>query len=126
MKSLAELAALRQKSLDKLNMRNEDSERQRIVVGMATCGIAAGARPVMNTFVEEVNKRNLTDVAVSMTGCMGMCVLEPMVDVYDTKGNKTTYVHMDPEKAKRVIAEHIVNGQPVTEFMITAEEANNA
>ena len=101
MKSVAELAALRQKSLDRLNMRNEESERERIVVGMATCGIAAGARPVMNTFVEEINTRNLNDVSVGMTGCMGMCVLEPMVDVYDKEGNKTTYVHMTPEKATK-------------------------
>jgi NADP-reducing hydrogenase subunit HndB len=126
MKSLAELAALRQKSLDRLNMRNEESERERIVVGMATCGIAAGARPVMNTFVEEINTRNLNDVSVGMTGCMGMCVLEPMVDVYDKEGNKTTYVHMTPEKAKRVVAEHIVNGQPVVEFTIAGEQDNQA
>ncbi|MBR2735960.1 MAG: (2Fe-2S) ferredoxin domain-containing protein [Firmicutes bacterium] len=126
MKSLAELAALRQKSLDRLNMRNEESERERIVVGMATCGIAAGARPVMNTFVEEINTRNLNDVSVGMTGCMGMCVLEPMVDVYDKEGNKTTYVHMTPEKAKRVVAEHIVNGKPVVEFTIAGEQDNQA
>jgi NADP-reducing hydrogenase subunit HndB len=126
MKSLAELAALRQKSLDKLNMRNEDSERGRIVVGMATCGIAAGARPVMNTFVEEINTRNLSDIAVGMTGCMGMCVLEPMVDVYDKDGNKTTYVHMTPEKARRVVAEHIVNGQPVVEYTIAGDETDKA
>ena len=122
MKSLAELAALRQKSLDKLKMRNEDSERGRIVVGMATCGIAAGARPVMNTFVEELNTRNLSDISIGMTGCMGMCVLEPMVDVYDKEGNKTTYVHMTPEKVKRVVAEHIVNGQPVVEYTVAGEE----
>ncbi|MDD7409380.1 MAG: (2Fe-2S) ferredoxin domain-containing protein [Anaerovoracaceae bacterium] len=121
MKSLAELAELRQKSLDKLNMRNTDT-RERIVVGMATCGIAAGARPVMNTFVEEINTRHLEDVSVGMTGCMGMCALEPMVDVYDEKGNKTTYIHMTPEKAKRVVAEHIVNGQPVEEYTIGAEQ----
>lgn len=126
MKSLAELAALRQKSLDRLNMRSEESERERIVVGMATCGIAAGARPVMNAFVEEVNKRNLNDVSVGMTGCMGMCVLEPMVDVYDKEGNKVTYVHMTPEKARRVIAEHIVNGKPVVEYMSGGEEENKA
>lgn len=126
MKSLAELAALRKKSLDKLNMRNDDSERERIVVGMATCGIAAGARPVMNTFVEEVNKRELEDVTVGMTGCMGMCVLEPMVDVYDKDGNKTTYVHMTPEKARRVVAEHIVNGKPVVEYTVAGENAEKA
>ena len=108
-----------------MNMRNTDT-RERIVVGMATCGIAAGARPVMNTFVEEVNKRHLGDVSVGMTGCMGMCALEPMVDVYDADGTKTTYIHMTPEKAKRVVAEHIVNGQPVEEFTITAKDQNNA
>ena len=107
-------------------MRNEDSERGRIVVGMATCGIAAGARPVMNAFVEELNTRNLADVTVGMTGCMGMCALEPMVDVYDKEGNKTTYVQMTPERAKRVVAEHIVNGQPVAEYTIAGQEANKA
>ncbi len=122
MKSLAELAELRQKSLDRLNMRNTDSGK-RIVVGMATCGIAAGARPVMNAFTEEIGKRNLSDVSVGMTGCMGMCVLEPIVDVYDADGRKTTYIHMDAEKAVRVVAEHIVNGQPVEEFTIAADNA---
>nr|MCR4601475.1 (2Fe-2S) ferredoxin domain-containing protein [Clostridia bacterium] len=91
MKSLAELAELRQKSLDKINLR-EEGNRKRVVVGMATCGIAAGARPVMNTFSEEIDKRKITDTIVEMTGCMGMCVLEPMVDVFDEDGNKTTYV----------------------------------
>lgn len=120
MKSLAELAELRQKSLDKINLR-EEGHRKRVVVGMATCGIAAGARPVMNTFSEEIDKRKITDTIVEMTGCMGMCVLEPMVDVFDEDGNKTTYVHMTPEKAQRVVAEHIVNGKPVAEFTIANE-----
>lgn len=120
MKSLAELAELRQKSLDKINLR-EEGNRKRVVVGMATCGIAAGARPVMNTFSEEIDKRKITDTIVEMTGCMGMCVLEPMVDVFDEDGNKTTYVHMTPEKAQRVVAEHIVNGKPVAEFTIANE-----
>lgn len=120
MKSLAELAALRQKSLDKINLR-EGENRKRIVVGMATCGIAAGARPVMNTFSEELEKRKVSDAVVEMTGCMGMCVLEPMVDVFDEDGSKTTYVHMTPEKAQRVVAEHIVNGKPVAEFTIANE-----
>jgi NADP-reducing hydrogenase subunit HndB len=121
MKSLAELAALRQKSLDKINMRDGETHK-RIVVGMATCGIAAGARPVMNAFTDELAKRNLNDVTVGMTGCMGMCALEPMVDIYDEKGNKTTYVKMNPEKVARVVAEHVVNGQPVSEYTVTAEQ----
>lgn len=121
MKSLAELAALRQKSLDKINMRDGQTHK-RIVVGMATCGIAAGARPVMNAFTDELAKRNLNDVTVGMTGCMGMCALEPMVDIYDENGNKTTYVKMTPEKVARVVAEHVVNGQPVSEYTVTAEQ----
>ena len=120
MKSLAELAELRQKSFDKINMRDGEAKK-RVVVGMATCGIAAGARPVMNAFIEELKKRNNNDVQDGMTGCMGMCALEPMVEIYDAEGNKTTYVHMSPEKAVRVVAEHLVNGKPVTELTIANE-----
>ena len=77
----------------------------RVIVGMATCGIAAGARPVMTAFVEELNKRNMTDVTVTMTGCIGVCRLEPIVEVIDKDGNKTTYVKMTPEKAVRIVAD---------------------
>ena len=120
MKSLAELAELRQKSLNKKNMRDGESKK-RVIVGMATCGIAAGARPVMNTFIEELKKRNINDIQVEMTGCMGMCALEPMVDIFDDEGNKTTYVKMSPEKVVRVVAEHLVNGKPVSELTIANE-----
>lgn len=121
MKTLAELEAIRQKTLDSVNLRREH-EGTRVVVGMATCGIAAGARPVMLAFVEEVKKRNLSNVTVAQTGCIGMCRLEPMVDVYMPGKEKVTYVHMTPEKVGRVVAEHIVNGRPVTEFTIGAAE----
>ena len=120
MKSLAELAELRQKSLNKINMRDGESKK-RVIVGMATCGIAAGARPVMKTFIEELKKRNINDIQVEMTGCMGMCALEPMVDIFDDEGNKTTYVKMSPEKVVRVVAEHLVNGKPVSELTIANE-----
>jgi len=123
MKSLAELEAIRQKTLNRINLRKEDkSEAVRIVVGMATCGIAAGARPVMLGFMEEVSKRGLSHVTVSQTGCIGMCRLEPMVDVYMPGQEKVTYVHMSPEKVARVVAEHIVNGRPVEEYTIGATE----
>jgi NADP-reducing hydrogenase subunit HndB len=126
-KSIAELEAIRKKTLDQINMRtNKDGIR--IVVGMATCGIAAGARPVMNAFVEEIGKRQLRDVTVSMTGCIGVCRLEPIVDVFDADGTKVTYVKMTPEKAARVVAEHIVNGRVCRDFTIGAveEEENKA
>jgi len=123
MKSLAELEAIRQKTLSRINLRKDDeNERVRVVVGMATCGIAAGARPVMLSFMEEAEKRGLNHVTVSQTGCIGMCRLEPMVDVYLPGKEKVTYVHMNPEKVARVVAEHIVNGRPVVEYTIGATE----
>ena len=123
MKSMAELEAIRQRTLQRINLRKEDeSENIRVVVGMATCGIAAGARPVMMGFMDEINKRGLSHVTVSQTGCIGMCRLEPMVDVYLPGKEKVTYVHMTPEKVGRVVAEHVVNGRPVTEYTIGAAE----
>ena len=123
MKSMAELEAIRQRTLQRISLRKEDeSENVRVVVGMATCGIAAGARPVMLGFMDEINKRGLSQVTVSQTGCIGMCRLEPMVDVYVPGKEKVTYVHMTPEKVGRVVAEHIVNGRPVTEYTIGAAE----
>ena len=123
MKSLAELEAIRQRTLERINLRREDeSENIRVVVGMATCGIAAGARPVMMEFMNEINKRSLKEVTVSQTGCIGMCRLEPMVDVIMPGQEKVTYVHMTPEKVGRVVAEHIVNGRPVEEYTIGAAE----
>ena len=118
MKSLAELAAIREKMKDKVAIR-EGNNGLRIVVGMATCGIAAGARPVLNTFVEEIAKENLTDKAtVSQTGCIGICQYEPVVEVYEQGKEKITYVKITPDKAKRIVAEHIKGGNVVTEYTI--------
>lgn len=122
MKSLAELQEIRNRALNQVNLRKEREEGIRVVVGMATCGIAAGARPVLNAFVQEVEKRNLTDVTVTQTGCIGMCRLEPIVEVYVPGEEKVTYVHMTEEKAARVVAEHIANNRPVAEYTIGAAE----
>lgn len=121
MKSIAELEEIKKKTLEQMSIR-EKNERMRVVVGMATCGIAAGARPVMNAFLEELKKRNITDVKVTMTGCIGACRLEPIVEVIDEKGDKVTYVKMTPEKAVRVVAEHIVNGRVCLDYTVGAEE----
>ena len=120
MKSLAELAAIRARMMDQVNLRKDDNVDTRVVVGMATCGIAAGARPVMLAFIEELKKRGIENVTVAQTGCVGMCRLEPMVEVYVKDQEKVTYVHMDPDKVARVVGEHIVNGKPVDEFTIGA------
>ncbi|WP_352418565.1 (2Fe-2S) ferredoxin domain-containing protein [Proteiniborus sp.] len=121
MKSLEELKKIRDEALEKIDLRTQNSNT-RIVVGMATCGISAGARPVLMTLVEEVNKRKLDDVTVTQTGCIGVCRLEPIVEVYRKGEEKVTYVNMDPEKAKKVVLEHIVNGRIVTEYTIGAQE----
>ena len=120
MKSLAELAAIRARMMDQVNLRKDDNVDTRIVVGMATCGIAAGARPVMLAFIEELKKRGIENVTVAQTGCVGMCRLEPMVEVYVKDKEKVTYVHMNPDKVARGVGEHIVNGKPVDEFTIGA------
>ncbi len=120
MKSLAELAAIRERMQSKVNLR-ENLGTMRIVIGMATCGISAGARPVLNAFVEGVAKEGLTAKAtVVQTGCIGICQYEPVVEVYEGE-NKTTYVRMTPEKAAEVIEEHIKNGRVVTKYTIGAE-----
>ncbi|MDK2992897.1 MAG: NADP-reducing hydrogenase subunit HndB [Clostridiales bacterium] len=115
--TLEELNKIREKAQEKMNLR-QSQNATRVVVGMATCGIAAGARPVMLKFMEEIQKRGLTDVIVSQTGCVGVCRLEPIVDIYRPNEDKVTYVKMTPEKVSRVVAEHIVNGHPVTEYTI--------
>ena len=118
MKSLAELQAIRDKMKGAINMREENGDKIRVVVGMATCGIAAGARPVLNKFTEEVAKRNLLNVSVTQTGCIGICQYEPVVEVFTPDGQKTTYVKMTPEKAVKVVADHLVNGNVVSEYTI--------
>ncbi|MCL1819112.1 MAG: (2Fe-2S) ferredoxin domain-containing protein [Oscillospiraceae bacterium] len=123
MKSLEELKAIREKTRGQMHLRKEDGpDNTRIVVGMATCGIAAGARPVLAAAVEQVSRRSLEHVAVTQTGCIGVCRLEPIVEVYVPGSEKVTYVDMNPEKMEKVIAEHIVNGRIVTEYTIGANE----
>ncbi|MFI3142331.1 MAG: (2Fe-2S) ferredoxin domain-containing protein [Clostridia bacterium] len=120
MKSLQELQALRDRALSQMNARDDSSEVTRVVVGMATCGIAAGARPVMNKLSEEIAKRNLRQVTVSQTGCIGLCQFEPIVEVLEPGKEKTTYVLMTEEKIARVVNEHLVNGNPINEFTVGA------
>ena len=118
MKSLAELQAIKDRMKDKIVLR-EGAGDIRVVVGMATCGIAAGARPVLNALVEEVNKAGLYEkVTVSQTGCVGLCQLEPIVEVYEAGKEKITYIKMTPEKAKEVVEKHLKGGTIVTEYTV--------
>ena len=120
MKSLAELQAIKEKMKSKIVLR-EGAGEVRVVVGMATCGIAAGARPVLNAFGEEVNKAELYDkVTVSQTGCIGFCQLEPIVEVFEAGKDKVTYIKMTPDKVKEVVEKHLKGGNVVTEYTVGA------
>ena len=120
MKSLEELLAIRDKAKAAMTDREGTGDGIRVVVGMATCGIAAGARPVLNAFVDEVAKRNLKNVTVAQTGCIGMCQYEPIVEVFEPGKDKVTYVQVRPEKVAEIVASHIVNGNPVVEYTVGA------
>ncbi len=121
MKSLAELQAIKEKMQNKVNLRAAESEDTiRVVVGMATCGIAAGARPVLNAFLKEIEDRHLGNVICTQTGCIGICQYEPVVEVVTADGVKTTYVKMTEDKVAKVVTEHLVNNKPVQEFTIGA------
>ncbi|MDR3552099.1 MAG: (2Fe-2S) ferredoxin domain-containing protein [Clostridia bacterium] len=118
MKSLAELEVIRERTKKKINVSESDGNDIRVVVGMATCGIAAGARPVYDMLIEEVEKHNLHNVSITQTGCIGICQLEPVVEIYAPGKEKVTYVKMTPEKARRIVTDHIVNDTIVAEYTV--------
>lgn len=117
MKTLQELEEIRRKTIDRVNQRT-DRTTTRVVVGMATCGIAAGARPVLLSIMDEVSNKGLSDVIVAQTGCIGVCRLEPIVEVIKPGEEKVTYIKMTPEKAKRVVEEHVIGGKVVDEYVM--------
>lgn len=118
MKSLEELKAIREKMQGELGVRKADANETRVVVGMATCGIASGARPVLNTLAEEVRAKNLDNVVVTQTGCIGLCQYEPIVEVFAPGKEKVTYVKMTPEKAKEVVEQHLQRGLILTKYTL--------
>ena len=120
MKSLEELKALRDKMQGSVTLRNESEAGTRVVVGMATCGIASGARPVLTTLSNAVAEKKIEDVAVTQTGCIGLCQYEPIVEVFQPGKEKVTYVKMNPEKAMEVVEKHLIGGNPITEYTIGA------
>ena len=118
MKSIAELQALRDKAREKMTVREGSVDGTRVVVGMATCGIAAGARPVLKAFSDEIAKRHLGHVAVVQTGCIGMCQFEPIVEVIAPGKEKVTYGKVTPEMVAKIVTDHLVNGNPVAEYTV--------
>ena len=121
MKSLEELLAIKEKAQAQIAARDADgNDGIRVVVGMATCGIAAGARPVLKALTEEIEKRNIKNVAIAQTGCIGMCQYEPIIEVYEPGKEKVTYVQMTAEKAVKVVTDHLVNGEVVAQYTVGA------
>lgn len=120
MKSLAELQAIRDKARQNMGIREDRNDNVHVVVGMATCGIAAGARPVLAAFVDEVGKEHLEEVTVGQTGCIGICQYEPVVEVFEKDKSKTTYIKMTAEKAIKVVHQHLMGGEVVQEYTIGA------
>ncbi len=125
MKSLEELKAIREKMQGELGQRSEDVEKTRVVVGMATCGIASGARPVLNFLSDEVQKRHLTDIVVTQTGCIGLCQYEPIVEVFEPGKPKVTYVKVNVEKALEILEQHLIGGKVVEKYLLQASEVNS-
>lgn len=122
MKSLEELKAIREKMKRQMDLRDSDESSIRVVVGMATCGIAAGARPVMTAFLEEIERRGLANVTVSQTGCIGVCRLEPVAEVFVPGEEKVTYVRLRPEMVPAIVEQHLVNHNVVQDYTIGAAE----
>ena len=118
MKSLEELRAIRERMQGKVGMRSEDASQIKIVVGMATCGIASGARPVLNVLADEVQKRGLSNVVVTQTGCIGLCQYEPVVEVYVPGKEKVTYIKMNVDKALEMLEQHIVRGYTLGKYTL--------
>ena len=118
MKSLEELKAIREKMQGQIGIRNESSNQTRVIVGMATCGIASGARPVLTALSDTVQAKGLTNVSVTQTGCIGLCQYEPIVEVYEPGKDKVTYIKMTPEKALEVVDYHLIRGQVVQKYTI--------
>lgn len=125
MKSLEELAAIRNKARSQVDVRKQDAAKK-IMVGMATCGIAAGARPVLQAIVDEVAKKGLSDVVVSQTGCIGMCKLEPIVEVFLPGQEKVTYVKVHPDMVPKIIEGNLIDEKPVVEYTIGYYEKHNS
>lgn len=121
MKSLEELKAIREKMQGQVGLRSESESQTRVVVGMATCGIASGARPVLNAFSDAVQSKKLENIMVTQTGCIGLCQYEPIVEVMEPGKDKVTYIKMTPEKVVEVVDKHLIRGQVVTEYTINSE-----
>uniref|UniRef100_A0A7C3RM91 (2Fe-2S) ferredoxin domain-containing protein n=1 Tax=Dictyoglomus thermophilum TaxID=14 RepID=A0A7C3RM91_DICTH len=118
--TLEDLKKIKEKTQAELEMRSPEG-KDKIVVHMGTCGIAAGARETLLAILDEIEKRGLKNVVVTQAGCIGLCEYEPLISVQKLGGHKVLYKHVTPEKARKIIAQHVVNGQVVSEDVLSTE-----
>jgi NADP-reducing hydrogenase subunit HndB len=116
-KTVEDLERIRKQAKAMTRLR-ESAETTKIVVAMGTCGIAAGARETLSAIMDELARRNLQDVIVTQTGCIGLCEQEPIIAVMIPGREKVSYGRVSPEKARQIVASHVVNGQVVGEWVI--------
>ena len=124
MKSLEELKAIRERMQGEIGVRKADANETRVVVGMATCGIASGARPVLNRLAELVREKGLNDVIVTQAGCIGLCQYEPIVEVFAPGKEKVTYIKMTPEKAEEVVEQHLMRGLILAKYTLLSGQVH--
>ena len=116
MKTLEDLKALREKLKSDIKVRQNQGTK--IIIGMGTCGIAAGAREVMSAALDEQAVRKLNDVQLQQTGCIGMCEKEVLLDVIRPNEPRITYGNVKPADVKRIIADHVVNGRIIEDLVV--------
>lgn len=119
MKSLEDLKKLRDQSLKNMEMRYQVGGT-RIQIGMGTCGIAAGARPVLNKFLEEIERQGAKNVAVTQVGCMGECAFEPIVEIIDQDGTHSVYARVNERMVHEIVGEHILQGKRIQQYLLSA------
>jgi (2Fe-2S) ferredoxin len=122
LKSIEDLAKVKKETLEEIGLR-DSSGSAKVVIGMGTCGIAAGARETMLALIDELKKRQQTNVTISETGCVGLCVKEPIVEIQVPGGEKVVYGNVTPARARQLVAAHVVNHQPVEELIINTDKA---
>ena len=122
--TLEELRALRDEKKKDLNKRDVADKTKQVVIGMGTCGIAAGAKDTLNAFLQELDAQHLTDVLITQTGCMGLCYVEPTIEVIAPEMPNVIYGKVTPDVAKTIVREHLVNKKMVSEHVFDRPAAD--
>ena len=120
--TLEQLKEIREKNQNRVGMKASEIDHKRVVVGVATCGIASGSMPVLEKIREEVKNQGIDDVEVAQTGCIGLCQYEPIVEVFEPGKDKVTYIKMTAEKAQEVVEKHLKNGAVVSEYTVSSQK----